>query len=75
MYSVYYIYVGSSTYFGCWHPLSGARTTVITSCTNSTTRADVSRPVWPVLEVVITVVRAPDDGCQHPKHVELSTDM
>jgi len=23
---------------------------------------------------VITVVRAPDDGCQHPKHVELSTD-
>jgi len=28
-----------------------------------------------VPEAVITVVRAPDDGCQHPKHVELSTDM
>ena len=25
---VYYIYVGSSTCFGCWHPSSGARTTV-----------------------------------------------
>jgi len=28
-YSVYYISVGSSTCFGCWHPSSGARTTVI----------------------------------------------
>jgi len=24
-YSVYYISVGSSTCFGCWHPSSGAR--------------------------------------------------
>jgi len=23
----------------------------------------------------LTVVRAPDDGCQHPKHVELPTEM
>jgi len=30
-YSVYYISVGSSTCFGCWHPSSGARTTVITT--------------------------------------------
>ena len=30
-YSVYYISVGSSTCFGCWHPSSGARTTVITA--------------------------------------------
>ena len=29
-YSFYYISVGSSTCFGCWHPSSGARTTVIT---------------------------------------------
>ena len=29
-YSVYYISVSSSTCFGCWHPSSGARTTVIT---------------------------------------------
>ena len=28
-YSVYYISVGSSTCFGCWHSSSGARTTVI----------------------------------------------
>ena len=28
-YSVYYISVGSSTCFGCKHPSSGARTTVI----------------------------------------------
>jgi hypothetical protein len=26
-------------------------------------------------EAVLTVVRAPDDGCQHPKHVELPTEM
>ena len=30
-YSVYYISVGSSTCFGCWHPSSGACTTVITA--------------------------------------------
>ena len=30
-YSVYYISVGSSTCFGCWHPSSGARTTLITA--------------------------------------------
>jgi hypothetical protein len=29
----------------------------------------------PVPEAVITVVRAPDDGCQHPKHVELPTEI
>jgi len=27
-YSVYYISVGGSTCFGCWHPSSGARTAV-----------------------------------------------
>ena len=26
-------------------------------------------------EVVITVVRTPDAGCQHPKHVELPTEI
>jgi len=30
-YSVYYIFVGSSTCFGCWHPSSGVRTTVNTA--------------------------------------------
>ena len=30
-YTVYYISVGSSTCFGCWHPSSGARTIVITA--------------------------------------------
>jgi len=34
LYSVYYISVGSSTCFGCWHPSSGARTTVITASGN-----------------------------------------
>jgi len=42
---------------------------------NSTTRADGSRPGWPVPEAVITAVRAPSDGCQHPKHVELPTEV
>ena len=32
-------------------------------------------PGWPVPEAVIAVLRAPDDGCQHPKHVELSREM
>jgi len=41
----------------CYHPLSLSW--------NSTTRADGSRPVWPTPEAVITVVRPPDDGCQH----------
>jgi hypothetical protein len=26
-------------------------------------------------EAVITAVPAPDGGCQHPKHVELPTEM
>jgi hypothetical protein len=30
-YSVYYVSVGSSTCFKCWHLSSGARTTVITA--------------------------------------------
>jgi len=30
-YSVYYISVGTSTCFGCWHPSSGAGTAVITA--------------------------------------------
>ena len=95
LFSVYYISVGSSTCFGCWHPSSGARTAVITASSNgqpgllssalvvelqliscnSTTREDGSRLGWPVPEAVITVVRAPDDGCQHPKHVELPTEI
>ena len=24
---------------------------------------------------LLTTVRAPDDGCQHPKHVELPTEI
>jgi len=42
---------------------------------NSPTRADGSSPGWPVPEAVITVVRAPDDECQHPKHVEMPTEI
>jgi len=32
LYSGYYISVGSSTWFRCWHPSSGAGTAVITAC-------------------------------------------
>jgi len=28
-----------------------------------------------MLEAVITAVRVPDDGCQHPEHIELSTEI
>jgi len=31
LYSVYYISVGSSACFGCWHPSSGAGTAVVTA--------------------------------------------
>ena len=31
IFSVYYTSVGNCTCFGCWHPSSGARTTVITA--------------------------------------------
>jgi hypothetical protein len=41
----------------------------------TTTRVGGNRPSWSVPEAVITVVRAPDDGCQPPKHVELSTEV
>ena len=103
-YSVYYISVGSSTCFGCWHPSSGARTTVITASGTGQPSLLPSAPVvefqlnnesfwhwstgsttirsrcWvgtqqPVPEAVITVVRAPDDECQQPKHVELPTEI
>jgi len=38
-------------------------------------RTDGSKPSWPVSEAVITAVPALGDGCQHPKHVELPTEM
>jgi len=38
-------------------------------------RTDGSKPSSPVSEAVITAVRAPDDGCQQPKHVELPTEV
>jgi len=37
--------------------------------------ADGSRSGESIPEAVITVVRAPDDGCQQPKHVELPTEI
>jgi len=42
---------------------------------DASTRADGSRPGWPAPEAVITVVWAPDDVCQHPKHGELPTEI
>ena len=41
----------------------------------STGSATIRESGWPTPEAVITVVRAPDDGCQHPKHVELRTEI
>jgi len=41
LYSVYYISVESFTCFGCWHPSSGAHTTVITA-------SGTGQPGWPV---------------------------
>jgi len=90
LYWVYYISVDCSTYFGCWHPSSGDRTTVITASGTGqpgllpsalvvelepTARADGSSPGWPVPEAVITVVRTHDDGCQHPKQVDQSIEL
>jgi len=41
----------------------------------STTKADGSRSGSSIPEAVFTVVRAPDDGYQRPKYVELPTVM
>ena len=30
---------------------------------------------YSIPEAVITAVRAPDDGCQHTKHVKVPTEM
>jgi len=71
-YSFWYWLTGSTTMRSrCW---VGTDSCVWIN-SNSTTRADGSRPGWPVPEAVITVVRAPDDGCQHPKYVELPREM
>ena len=48
--------------FGCWDGRQHQERMVVTSG-------------WPVTEAVITVVWDPDDGCQHPKHVELPTGI
>jgi len=50
-------------------------TPIIRSSYNSTKNADGSRSGQSIPEAVITAVPAPDDGCQHPKHVELPTEM
>ena len=80
--SVHYISVDSSTCFGCRHPSSGARTTVITACGTAQLGLPPSAEqrermlVDPVDQCQkLTVVRSPDDGCPHPKRVELSTEM
>jgi len=49
--------------------------TPLLSWNNSTTKADGSRSGYSIPEAVFTAVRAPDDGCQHPKHIELPTVM
>jgi len=51
-YSVYYISVGSSTCFGCWHPSSGARTT--DSCVSYDTHGSVTtqQREWMVVDPV-----------------------
>jgi len=38
-------------------------------------RAVGSRSGYSIPEAVLLVEHAPDDGCQHPKHVQLPTEM
>ena len=54
--------------YSFWHWTNGS-TTIRSRCWAG------SRPSWPVPEAVITVVLAPDDGCQQPKHVERPTEI
>ena len=62
-------------------PSSGALTTVITVSgtgqlsLNSRTRANGSGLRWPMPGTVVTNERDSGDGCQHPKHVDLSTEV
>jgi len=69
-YSFWYWLTGSTTiHFHCWVGIDSWISSILT------TTADGSRPSWPVPEAVITAEPAPEDGCQHLKHVELPTEM
>jgi len=50
-------------------------TTTSSSSGSSSSSSSGSRPNLPVPKAAITAVPAPDDGCQHTKHVELPTEM
>jgi len=67
-YSAYHTSVGSSTCSRCRHPPPGARTT-------ANTASGTDQPDLLPSALILTVVRAPGDGHQHPKHVELPTEM
>jgi len=57
LYSVYYISVDSSTCFGCWHPSSGARTTLITA-------SATGQPGWPFDQLTwLTSARSCNYSC------------
>ena len=62
--------------YSFWYWLAGS-TTIRSRCWvgTTTTWVDGRWSSYSVPEAVITVVPAPDDGCQHPKHVELHTEM
>ena len=75
LYSVYYISVGSSTCFWVLTPIIRSSYSCnysswywLTGSTNIHSRCWVGTDSIP--EALITAVPAPDDGCQHPKHVE-----
>jgi len=75
------ISVGSSTCFRCWHPSSGALYNCNYSLWHWSTAMNKMlcyqyiHCSWPRPEAVITVLQAPDDGCQHPIHTGLPTEL
>ena len=64
-YAGIYLLKNYSTYYGCpSHPSSGAHKTV-------TAASGTGHSIWAVPEAAVTVLCAPDDGCDgHQKRVE-----
>ena len=61
--------------YSFWYWLTGS-TTIRSRCWVGTySSVSYGRYLSYNTEAVITVVRAPDHGCQHPKHLELPTEI
>jgi len=76
-YSVHYISLGTSTCSGCWHPIIRSSYNCkysfwywLTGSTTIRSRCSVGTGI-----ISNSTTKTDGIGCQHPKHVELPTEM